>query len=62
MGLNFVKRPKREQFDVPNEFIAVSFGEEDRSFSHYDEHVILEYVDKQLDKVDIARRELFQDS
>jgi len=59
MGLNFEKRPKREQLDLPNRFIAYGLSTEHLAFAHYDEHIPLEFQDGILDRVDEQRRRLF---
>ena len=55
MGLNYVRRPVREQFDMPNDFIAQSIGQTYYPVRHYDQHVVLEFMDKRLDAVDQQR-------
>lgn len=58
MGLNFVKRPPRQQFDPPNDFITVALGETDLKYAHVDEQVIFQFYDKVLDEVDEKRLNL----
>lgn len=59
MGLNFKKRPVREQLGINNDFIARGLADENYQFAHMDEHVILEFTDGILDNVDNTRRKLF---
>ena len=51
MGLNFVKRGKREELDPPNDFIAAALGETDIEMKHNDEHLIYDYYNERLDRV-----------
>ena len=51
MGLNYVKRGKRETLDPPNDFISVSLGQTDPEFSHYDEQIIYDFENTVLDRV-----------
>ena len=56
MGLNFVRRGPREEFDSPNDFITVALGKIDSNMANHDEELILEYQKKVLlgikDRVD----------
>ncbi len=58
MGLNFVKRPPREELDSPNDFITVALGQTDPEFANHDEQLIYEFYDKVLDEVDEERLNL----
>ena len=43
---------------MPNDFISVAIGDELRNFAHYDHHVIMEFEDRQYDRIDVQRRAL----
>ena len=52
MGINYVKRPPRQEFDSPDDFISVALGETDFTFAAHDEELILKYTDKILDNIE----------
>lgn len=58
MGLNYVKRPPREEFDSPNDFITVSLGETDLDYANHDEELILLFQKNVLDRVEQKYKEI----
>ena len=61
MGLNFKRRPIREQLGINDDLIARSFADTDHRFAHMDEHVVLAFEGRIYDRIDDRRRQLFQD-
>ena len=63
MGLNYVRRPPREELDPPNDLITAALGTRDYRMHHNDEHIIMEFEKEILDKVEEKYRRLnFTDS
>lgn len=58
MGLNYVARPPREELDSPNDFITVTLGQVDRPFAEHDQHLIIDFENKQLDVIEERYRRL----
>ena len=52
MGLNYVKRGRRQDLDSPNDFVSVAIGDEDIEMMAHDEQLILEYEKRVLDNVE----------
>ena len=58
MGLNYVRRPRREELDPPNDFVTVSLGHYDIRFSDHGEELITDFENKILDRVEETYRNL----
>ena len=58
MGLNYVRRPPREDLGPINIFIAVSLGDRDLDFAENDIHLIKDFENKQLDRAEEVYRNL----
>ena len=51
MGLNYVRRGRREDLDPPNDFITVALSRDDPDFVIHDEQLILDFENRVLDRV-----------
>ena len=57
MGLNYVKRPRREELDPPNIFIPAAFGMSgDPNYYQFGIHEILEWEKERLDEIESGTR------
>ena len=50
MGLNYVRRGRREDLDSPNDFVTAAIGERDINFKEHDQQLILDFQDDILTK------------
>ena len=60
MGLNFKRRPIREQLGINDDLIARSLADTDYRFAHMDEHVVLNFEHGIYNRIDDRRRQLFK--
>ncbi len=54
MGLNYVRRPPREQLDSPNDFITYALGLEEITMQNQTIELI---IDKENEYIDAAEKE-----
>lgn len=58
MGLNYVRRPRREELDPPNIFVSYALGLTDIQFKEQDEQLILDFENEVLDGVQRRYRDI----
>lgn len=60
MGLRYVRRNRMESLPAVNDAILASIGERDFKFDQYDEGLVFDMLNAQLDKAQASFRSKYQ--